>query len=225
MRTAAQFRTLFCVEHDGDASIAKGEQPTAEQVLAAAKRCFLRSGYDRATMRDIAREAGTSASRLYLSYESKQVLYLAVLAEASTRLVTEHLGPVLAEPDLSPWDRVMALTEAYLNFYVTNRDMARLLVLASIDPDDPHPLVQEMVRTQKLQMDAVMQYVEQLTADSGSDLNPAHVLRWAWAGVFGLAALNTRLPHLAIDDDELDRVVAVGMRLVRLGLQQERGLG
>ena len=225
MRDAAGFRTLFCVATTGDDDTTKGEQPTADELLQAARTCFLRSGYEKATMREIAREAGTSASRLYLSYESKQVLYLAVLAEASNRLVTQHLAPVLAEPDLRPWDRVMGLAEAYLDFYTSDRDMVRLLVLASIDPDDPHPLVQEMVRTQKLQMEAVMTYVNQLTAESGSDIDPAHVLRWAWAGIFGLTALNTRLPHLAVSNDELDKIVAVGMRLVRHGLQQERGTG
>lgn len=206
---------------EDDAPAALPEKPGDADLLAIARRRFLEDGYDGATMRDIAADAGIAASRLYVSYASKKSLYVAVLAEASNRLVLEYLGPVLAVPQMRPWDRIMAIVEAYLDFYLADRETLQMLVLASLDPDDPSPVVQEMIRTQRDGFSAIATYVQELMDETGSDLNPEHVLRWGWAGIFGLAALNVRLPHLAVDEEEFDKIVALGMRLFRTGLRHE----
>jgi AcrR family transcriptional regulator len=50
-----------------------------EQVLAAARRVFLASGYERATLDAIAEEAGFSKGVVYSQFESKGDLFLALL--------------------------------------------------------------------------------------------------------------------------------------------------
>src|SRR5690242_13381925 len=42
-----------------------------EEILAAARRCFLAQGYDRTTMREIAAEAGVSTGAIYTYFGTK----------------------------------------------------------------------------------------------------------------------------------------------------------
>jgi AcrR family transcriptional regulator len=52
---------------------------TRDQVLAAATRVFARAGYERATVGDIAAEAGVSTGAIYAHYDGKAALFSAVL--------------------------------------------------------------------------------------------------------------------------------------------------
>lgn len=168
-------------------------------------------------MRQIAEEAGTSTSRLYLAFDSKQSMYAAVVAAGNQKMVDDYLVPAMTQ-DVPPWERIMLLVEAYLQFYVDERPLATLMATTKIDPDDPHPAMRQLVTTQQAQMERLLAVTRELT--EGSEIDAAHVVRWAWGAVYGIASLNMRLPHLAIDDDEFDRVVGLGMRFVRAGLRE-----
>jgi TetR/AcrR family transcriptional regulator, repressor for uid operon len=48
------------------------------RILAAAKRCFVRSGFHRATMNDVATEAGMSAGNIYRYFRSKDEIVSAI---------------------------------------------------------------------------------------------------------------------------------------------------
>jgi AcrR family transcriptional regulator len=61
-----------------------------EKVLTAAEGCFLRYGFRKTTMEDIAAAAGVSRPALYLMYASKEEVLRAVL----TRLFAKMLGEV-----------------------------------------------------------------------------------------------------------------------------------
>jgi AcrR family transcriptional regulator len=53
---------------------------TRRSVLAAAARVFSSAGYERATIAEIAREAGVSSGAIYAHYDGKAELFYAVLA-------------------------------------------------------------------------------------------------------------------------------------------------
>lgn len=188
--------------------------------MQAALRCFLRDGYDATTVKQVAEEAGTSVGQLYLSFANKYAMFVAVHAYGNQMLREEYISEQVVGTDLPPWDRVMALVESYMRFWLEHRGLAELMALTVLDDEEvkDDPLVQEMYAGQKAQMDFVVSIVSELTRDTGSDLDPGHVVRWCWAAVYGLAATNVRLPHLALDDDELDKIVGVGLRLARAGL-------
>jgi TetR/AcrR family transcriptional regulator, repressor for uid operon len=71
------------------------------RILDAARRCFVRSGFHRATMQDVAAEAGMSAGNIYRYFASKDVL-AASLAERDRAMIAEsfasleHAGDPLA---------------------------------------------------------------------------------------------------------------------------------
>ncbi|HJO99001.1 MAG: TetR/AcrR family transcriptional regulator [Acidimicrobiales bacterium] len=75
----------------------------ADRLLDAAEARFRRFGYKRTTVEDLATEAGTGKGSVYLHFESKQDVYLAVverslehfLAAAETALSAEGASPDL----------------------------------------------------------------------------------------------------------------------------------
>jgi len=69
---------------------AVSEDDKAGRIVAAATKVFLRYGYRRVTMADLAGAAGMSRPALYLVYPSKEVIFTAVLA----RVFAEVLGEI-----------------------------------------------------------------------------------------------------------------------------------
>ncbi|MET0831731.1 MAG: helix-turn-helix domain-containing protein, partial [Acidimicrobiia bacterium] len=53
---------------------------TRSDLLTAARRVFLRSGFHGASVEEIAEEAGYTKGAVYSNFEDKAALYLAVLA-------------------------------------------------------------------------------------------------------------------------------------------------
>lgn len=171
-------------------------------------------------MKQVAEEAGTSVAQLYLSFPSKQMMLIAVHQKGTRRLLDGFLLPAIAQEGPA-WDRIMALTEAYMRFYLDERDLANLLAftsLADLDAEDAES--QEMFMEHAEQLGVMFGLWNDLTEGTGVD--PAKIFRWCWAAMYGLAAQNMRFPHLALSDDELESIVDTGMRLLRGGLNAQR---
>ncbi len=66
-------------------------------ILAAAERCFTGQGYDRATMREIAREAGVSTGAIYTYFTTKAQILEAICNEQAARQQVE-IRAALATP-------------------------------------------------------------------------------------------------------------------------------
>lgn len=198
----------------------RGEHPSKDELVAAALRCFVQRGYDATTMKQVAEEAGTSVAQLYLAFPSKQMMLVAVHQMGLRRLLDGFLLPAV-EQGGEPWERIMALTEGYMRFYLDERDLANLLAftsLADVDPNDAE--TQEMFREHGEQLVVLFSLWNDMTAGTG--IEAAKVFRWCWAAMYGLAAQNMRFPHLKLSDDELESIVDTGMRLVRGGLMAAR---
>lgn len=174
-------------------------------------------------MRQIAKEAGTSTSRLYVAFESKQALYAAVASRGNRRLVADYVVPALSGDD-PPWERIMAVADAYLRFYSDERELVTLMISTRVDPADPHPAMRELVATQENQVGALFALAREITGDD-AEIDGAHAVRWVWAAFYGVASLNSRLPHLAVDDDEFDSIASLGLRFLRAGLREAGLLG
>ncbi|PST18763.1 TetR/AcrR family transcriptional regulator [Mesorhizobium plurifarium] len=67
---------------------AAGADPVKrEQILDGAKRVFMRSSFDAASMNDITREAGVSKGTLYVYFENKEDLFTALIARERNIIV------------------------------------------------------------------------------------------------------------------------------------------
>ena len=70
-----------------------------EHILDAAERCIARTGFHRATMQDICREAGVSLGAVYVYFDSKEDL-IAGITERDRSKLAEQLSGVGSSPDL-----------------------------------------------------------------------------------------------------------------------------
>lgn len=71
------------------------------QILTAAQACFVRSGFHRTTMQDVAKEAGMSPGNLYRYFESKDAI-VAGLARADQERIAEDFAAAASNPDFLP---------------------------------------------------------------------------------------------------------------------------
>jgi AcrR family transcriptional regulator len=74
---------------------------TRADLLRAARRLFLRNGFTATSLADIAEEAGLTKGAVYSNFESKEDLFLALLAGDAER-------PYAAQEDLAPSDTIIA---------------------------------------------------------------------------------------------------------------------
>ncbi|KMO29793.1 TetR/AcrR family transcriptional regulator [Methylobacterium aquaticum] len=71
------------------------------RILDAAEACFVRHGFHRATMHDVAVEAGMSPGNLYRYFPSKDAI-VAGLAERDRAAVADDFSGIESAPDLMP---------------------------------------------------------------------------------------------------------------------------
>src|SRR3972149_2635016 len=83
-----------------DAPRRRRREETRGRLMEAATAVFARSGFDRATVDEIVREAGFSKGAFYVHFESKEDLFWAILEERISRQqdafrrAVEHAQPV-----------------------------------------------------------------------------------------------------------------------------------
>jgi AcrR family transcriptional regulator len=58
------------------------------QILAAARRCFVRDGFHETSMQDLVREAGMSSGAVYRYFDSKDAMIVAIAEENLDEVVT-----------------------------------------------------------------------------------------------------------------------------------------
>ena len=72
---------------------AQRQSDRRDEILVAAQRCFVRSGFHQTSMQQICAEAGMSAGNLYRYFPSKEAI-IAGIAERDRAEVMDHLGQV-----------------------------------------------------------------------------------------------------------------------------------
>ncbi|MFR9673702.1 TetR family transcriptional regulator [Streptomyces sp. TR06-5] len=121
-------------ETPGSARAAKGEQ-TRSLILETALRLFRERGYDRTTMRAIAREAGVSTGNAYYYFAGKEHLVQGFY----DRIAADHraaVRPVLdREADLEP--RLAGVLHAWLDLAEPYHEFASQFFRNAADPDSP----------------------------------------------------------------------------------------
>src|ERR1700742_689922 len=68
-----------------------------EQILSAAKRCYVRNGFHETSMQDLFAEAGLSSGAVYRYFASKDEVIMAI-AEENTREVLAMMHAATAQP-------------------------------------------------------------------------------------------------------------------------------
>jgi AcrR family transcriptional regulator len=87
-----------------------------EQIMAAAWRCFFRTGIQGTSMEEIIREAQLSAGAVYLYYSGKDELIFAAISTYMTNLRDRLLPILTAEEPLPPLEFVHQITSRMAAF-------------------------------------------------------------------------------------------------------------
>jgi AcrR family transcriptional regulator len=108
--------------------------PTDQRILVSAEKAFGKLGFERATLADIAAEAGIRRPSLLYHFESKDVLYRAVIRRVFDALKQELVETMKPAPFQ---EQVFNLTEAFRVFVVRRPAFAPLILRDIIDGQGP----------------------------------------------------------------------------------------
>jgi AcrR family transcriptional regulator len=194
-----------------------------QEILDAARRCFAAKGYQRASIKAIAREAGIrSPSILHYHFASKQALFLAVMRSALTKVLERAMEAAL----LAEGPKGLGALEAVFTLLDEESDLAPLMIQFAAEA-----LVKEPTRDPMLQLFAGLEdmidhtlrellgeQADRLPVDRRAlariliDLLSGHAIRMALQGSPSLAkerlAIRTLLGLLRPRNEDTDKDAA-----------------
>ena len=156
----------------------KRSEETAVRILESALDLFRKKGYDAATMRDIASQAGVATGAAYYYYASKEAIVLDFYQHSCLAIQPEIEAAVDRAVGFEA--RLRAVIEAKLEFFAPNRNVLRALLRNGADPS--HPLSPFSSRTKEIR-DIDVAWFRRILADSGmripKDIGP-HLPNVLW---------------------------------------------
>jgi AcrR family transcriptional regulator len=166
------------------------------KIIAAARTVFLRYGYKRTTMGDIATEAAISRPALYLLYPSKEELFVAV-AES---MYTEQLAKITQYIDQYPTDKAKLLYA----FEVWCVQPFALLLTSPLDARDllasSAEVAAKITKKSVNEFEAIVAgFLEDNTSTGITALRKAHLLHNAIPGFKGVAKTPEELRSMIED--------------------------
>jgi AcrR family transcriptional regulator len=132
---------------------------TRLKILHSARQVFASTGYERASLKQIAEDAGITRNAIANYYASKIELYGAALASVHDVVAGQILDDA-KEVTGSVHRRVMAVFESAVAFSQTDETFVRFFVISTVDAIT-HPELREKAL---LPIDSVRQYVGNLLA-------------------------------------------------------------
>jgi AcrR family transcriptional regulator len=183
------------------------------RLITAAEAHFRRFGYKRTTIDDITAEAGTGKGSLYLHFESKQAVYMAVV-EASLERFVESASRLLDGPEPVP-TRLRSLVELTIDHYGQDELLhASLFGKAGLVDGDVARMAADVqrARIRSLLRDllAAGQREGSVRADIDVDAAAAVLFEIGWAVVRSALEGDSRIP--------LDHALTTLNQIVGLGL-------
>lgn len=122
------------------------------EVLKAARTVFVRKGFHRSTMDDVAREMGVSKGALYLCFDSKENLFMALVDQSITGR-HDIVRQILAS-EMSSLAKIRAYVEHTFEYFESNRDLLGMFMMLERDLlcSDLHKEVHEKITTMMIQV-------------------------------------------------------------------------
>lgn len=182
---------------------------TREQVVEAAARVFARRGYHRATVEEIASEAGFTIGALYSNFSGKEELFLAIADRQTEAQIGEiraiaEIAEGKADPGAEATDQIRSFLEADPDWPLLFYEFWSLSVR---NPE----LQGELARRREAIRDALAETLERVAKQVGFELRfPAPMLATAIAAsVNGLAFERAADPDSLPDEVFAEFVTAV----------------
>ena len=172
---------------------AREKEYRRRSILDAARAAFFESGFQLATVDDVAARAEVSKGTVYLYFESKETILAHLLLEGLGELVAALEAAYAAERDIAPSERLRRLAMGYLNFFQGNPHYYRLIMAfdrgqfqQAVPPDLYEQVLTRSLRGFHYVIQAVQEGVEEGTFDAGEPRQAAASL---WAALNGVLVL------------------------------------
>lgn len=138
-----------------------GVEETRQRMLAAARLMIVETGFHRASLRDIARQADVTRATLYNHFGSKLGLLDAVTTDALQRAGLNQLPPLLQLPDArEAWEES---TRAAMRMWAAEHELFRKVIgLAGVDPE-----ALQIVEKRDAERRSAMEFLTSRLADQG----------------------------------------------------------
>jgi len=161
----------------------KKSDETRGRILAAALAVFRKRGFAKATMREIAAEAGVAVGAAYYYFDSKDAIVMAFYERAQTEMHEEIERKLDAATTLEA--RLRAVISTKFAYFAPNRALLAALT-ANIDPE--HPLSPFSAETAPIRDQDIASF-ERAVTESGVKLPAAtrpYLARLIWMYQMGL---------------------------------------
>ncbi|MFB9325126.1 TetR/AcrR family transcriptional regulator [Paenibacillus aurantiacus] len=162
-------------------------QNRKQQILEAAASLFAESGYYKTTTAEVARRVGVTQPYVFHFFKTKEELYLAVLDQASRRILD-----AFTTAEAPPEQLTEAMGEAFTRLLVSHRNEI-LLVLTSFAA--PEPTIREYTREG---FDAVYERIKARFEEAGLPEPSRKASEFLGQGMVIALAETLQLPKLLI---------------------------
>ncbi len=98
-----------------------------ESIIDAAEKVFFSSGFENATMLDVAKKAELSKGALYLYFQSKNELCMAIL-NRSLKILVSQMKNLLRNSELTGLEKIGNLGKLFINFSQSQKDHYKALL-------------------------------------------------------------------------------------------------
>ncbi|MFW5733940.1 MAG: CerR family C-terminal domain-containing protein [Oceanidesulfovibrio sp.] len=179
-----------------------GHTGTKARLLESAGRIYAAKGFQRATGKEICRDAGANTAAINYHFGSKEALYAAVLVEAHRRLMDREAMAAALSPDMDPRARLARFLDTLIRRLFSESAESWPMQVVVREMSDPTPaldtLVEKEVRPKSLILRAAVAEIMELPPDHEA------VLRATISTIAQVIALFQNRPALIRIFPELD---------------------
>jgi AcrR family transcriptional regulator len=105
------------------------------RIIEAAKRVFVRKGYEATTMRDIADEVGISRTAMHYYFHTKETMFEAIFAQLMNIILPDI--DLIMDEESAILEKIPRLIDAYLKALLQNQQFP-LFVISEMNRDPAH---------------------------------------------------------------------------------------
>ena len=127
-----------------------------QAILKAARKLFFERGFKNVTVESIAKRADISKGAVYLHFKSKEEIYTQILFNDTERHY--KLMSVLVQNGGSIYDRIVQLTASYVDFFLNDRELFRILMNYMLHTDHmnlPEEVDRQIINTVNRNMEMI----------------------------------------------------------------------
>jgi AcrR family transcriptional regulator len=192
----------------------KSSDERREQILTAARKCFIERGYETTRMSDISRESGLSKGGIYFHFESKMHVFISLVDDEYETSMTE-LAEVAEGPG-SMSTKLLELAQRFLTSFAFASDRPNFFVVMS-EVGLREPVVKQKLLAMQNHYIDMLEHFLAAGVDSG-EIRPVHPRS---AAIFVKSLLDGLEGNTALGLDlDLQTLIPSGLDMLLNGLLQ-----